>query len=176
MSNPIQIRRYRPTDVDEIHEAVMESHAELSPWMVWCHDDYSRDDTATWVEGRPDAWKNNQEWGFVIVDENDQFLGTVGIHRLDLLNGVGEAGYWVRTSATGRGVASTALLLLCDWVFAEKNFHRVEILAATDNFGSQKVAQKAGAVREGILRERVHFRGERLDIVLFSILNDDSPS
>jgi len=167
----LHIRRYQPGDVDAVYKAVMESKAELSPWMPWCHADYSREDAATWVAGRPGAWERNEEWSFVIVDFRGRLIGACGIHRLDLRNGTGELGYWVRSSMTRGGVATEATRRLCQWAFGEAGLHRLEILTSIDNIASQRVAEKAGGVREGILRERLLLYGRRHDCVLYSILN-----
>jgi RimJ/RimL family protein N-acetyltransferase len=171
MSNQIHIRRYRPEDVDALAEAVLESRAELSPWMPWCHPEYSRQDAVTWVDSRPQAWEQNQENSFLIVDARDRLLGTCGLHHIDLRNHLGEIGYWVRSSATRQGVATQAVRRLCQWAFEEGGFHRIEIVVSVENRASQRVAEKAGGIREGILRERLLLQGRRHDCVLFSILN-----
>jgi ribosomal-protein-serine acetyltransferase len=172
MAVDIQLRPYRPDDIDAVYEAVLESKAELTPWMPWCHAGYSREDAAAWVAGRPDAWARNEEWSFVIVDSAGRLLGACGIHRLDLRNGVGELGYWVRTSATRQGIATEATRQACRWAFAEAGLERIEILAAVENVASQRVAEKAGAVREGRLQGRLLLPDRRHDAVLFAILKD----
>lgn len=173
MRTTTSIRRYRSDDVDAIYSAVIASRSELSPWMPWCHEDYSRHDTVTWVEGRPAAWERNEEWSFLIVDRNDTVVGSCGIHRLDLKNGVGELGYWVQTPSTRQGIATAATLQLCRWAFSERGLRRIEILASVENCASQRVAEKAGGVREGILRQRIWLRGRPHDCVLYSILNGE---
>jgi len=85
----------------------------------------------------------------------------------------GNLGYWVRTSATGRGVASRASRLVARFAFAELGLHRIEILAAVPNIASQRVAEKIGAVREGVLRKRLLIRGEPQDAVMFSLVRED---
>jgi len=50
---------------------------------------------------------------------------------------------------------------------------RIEIVAAVDNIPSQRVAEKAGARREGVLRNRLFINGESLDAVLFSLVPED---
>lgn len=170
MIDGIQLRRYQRDDVDAVYEAVIESRVELAQWMPWCHADYSRGDAVWWVESRPAAWERNEEWSHLIVDGQGRLLGSCGIHRLDLRNGVGELGYWVRTSATGQGVATAATIQLCEWAFREQGLHRIEILAAVENHASQRVAVKAGGVREGILRQRLSLHGHRYDCTLDAIL------
>ncbi len=167
----ITIRGYESSDIDPLYEAVIESREELVPWMPWCTAHYARQDTATWVESRPAAWERNEEWGFVIVSPDGRVLGTCGIHHLDLRNGVGELGYWVRTSATRNGVASAATRQISQWAFREQGLHRLEILASVENIGSQRVAEKVGAVREAILRERLCLFDRRHDAILYSLFN-----
>jgi RimJ/RimL family protein N-acetyltransferase len=82
-------------------------------------------------------------------------------------------GYWVRTSATGHGVATTATRLAARFGFEELGMQRIEIVAALDNIPSQRVAEKSGAKREGVLRRRLLIRGESLDAVLFSLVPED---
>lgn len=173
MSQNILLHRYQPSDIDAIWAAVEESRAELTRWMAWCHDDYSREDARIWVEGRAAAWDANEEWGFIIVDENDRLLGTCGIHRIDLMHRVGELGYWVRTSAAGRGVATQATRQLCEWAFEEKCLRRIEILTDVENLASQRVAIKVGGIYEGTLRNRLLVEGRSHDCMLFAVLSDN---
>jgi RimJ/RimL family protein N-acetyltransferase len=170
MIREIHLRHYEASDVDAVHEAVLESKSELVPWMPWCHAAYSRQDAATWVEGRAGAWQRNENWSFVIVEPDGPLLGTCGVHRLDLANGVGEVGYWVRSSRTCQGIATEATRKLCQWAFAEKGLHRLEIVVSVENVASQRVAEKAGAVREAILRQRLLLHGRRHDAALFAVL------
>jgi ribosomal-protein-serine acetyltransferase len=77
----ISIRRYRVTDVTLVYEAVRESISEISPWLPWCHPDYSMEDSAAWVLSRDEAWANEVEHSFVITDaQTSAFLGTVGLN------------------------------------------------------------------------------------------------
>ena len=173
MNTTTRIRQYRHDDVDGIYSAVIASKPELSLWMPWCHEEYSRFDTVTWVQSRPSAWERNEEWSFLIVDENETVLGGCGIHRLDLKNGVGELGYWVRTQSTRQGIATDATRQLCRWAFAEAGLRRLEILASVENVASQRVASKAGGTREGMLRNRIWLRERPHDCILYSILKGE---
>jgi RimJ/RimL family protein N-acetyltransferase len=170
--NDIRIRRYLTSDVDAIYDAVIESKAELQRWMPWCHADYSREDTVQWVLGREEAWNRKDEFDFVIESGDGRLLGTCGIKRFEWMNRCAEVGYWVRTSATCQGIATDATRQLCQWAFEETDLHRLEILASIENPASIRVAQKAGAVREGILRQRLMLQGRWHDCVLSAVLNE----
>ena len=79
-------------------------------------------------------------------------------------------GYWVRSSRVKHGIATAAALLLADFGFKELKLNRIEILAAVENHASQRVAAKAGAMREGILRNRLLLHGKIHDAVIFSLI------
>lgn len=67
-----------------------------------------------------------------------------------------EVGYWVHPDARSRGVASRATRAVSRWLLTEAGVRRLELLADVDNIASQRVAEKAGFIREGRLRDRVH--------------------
>jgi RimJ/RimL family protein N-acetyltransferase len=50
---------------------------------------------------------------------------------------------------------------------------RIEILAAVGNKASQRVAEKAGAKKEGLLRKRLSIRGQAHDAVMYSLIASD---
>ena len=173
MKQQIQIRRYQPEDVRKVYEAVRESVDRLSPWMDWCRADYSMEDATYWVESRETAWNAKAAFSFLIANQHGKILGACGLNRIDHVNETANLGYWVRSSEVGRGVATAAVVWLCELAFGELNLHRLEIVASVDNDASQRVAEKAGAVREGVLRERLLVHGEYQNVILYSILKTD---
>jgi RimJ/RimL family protein N-acetyltransferase len=50
---------------------------------------------------------------------------------------------------------------------------RLELTCSPDNVGSQRVAERAGFVREGVLRSHLPYKGARRDSVMFSLLPDE---
>jgi ribosomal-protein-serine acetyltransferase len=100
-------------------------------------------------------------------------LGGVGLNFINRVHQVGNLGYWVRTSAAGQGIATSAARGMARYGFEEVGLHRIEILAAVPNIASQRVAEKAGAVREAVLRNRLLIGGKSQDAVMFSLIPED---
>ena len=170
----ITLRRYRVGDIDSVYEAVRESISELSAWMSWCHPDYSIEETRTWVESQPDKWGKGEEHNFAISYKTKAlYLGGCGLSVIDRGCGIANLGYWVRTSQTNKGIATAATLLLARFAFNELKLNRVELTIAVDNQASLRVADKAGATREGILRNRVIKNDAPSDAVVFSFIPED---
>ena len=138
-----------------------------SPWV----EGFER----TWLERYEQGYEDGTRAGFAIVDEADgAFLGLAALVRIDREGCEAEAGYIVAPQARGRGIAARALRLLTDWAVEELELERVELRITADNFASIRVAERAGFVREGVLRS-VHFKqGLRTDLAVYSRLAGDS--
>jgi RimJ/RimL family protein N-acetyltransferase len=173
----ILIRPHQMEDAQPCFEAIIESMDELMPWMFWCHADLVFSEIEGWVESRSQAWLNDTDYDFAILDcDQGAFIGNCGLVRVDLQNRRAELGYWIRTSQTRQGFATQASRLALQFAFEVLNLNRIEILIATDNKNSQKVAEKLGAKQEGILRQRLNIHDTFRDAYLYSIIADDPKS
>ena len=170
----ILVRQYRPTDVNRLYEAVRESIPEVSLWLPWCHADYSIEESKTWIESQSNAWETGTEYNLAITDSKGGFfLGGCGLNNISHTDRVANLGYWVRSSRTRQGVATTAALLLARFGFRKLKLNRIEITIAVGNEVSQRVAERIGAAREGVLRNRLVVRDKVYDAVVYSLIPQD---
>jgi RimJ/RimL family protein N-acetyltransferase len=107
-----------------------------------------------------------------IVDASDpgKVWGGTSFYDVDLDEDRASVGYWVAHGARGRGVATRTLRLMAGWGFTHLGLARLELTCGPDNVASQRVAEKCGFVREGVLRSHMRFKGGRRDTVVFSLL------
>jgi ribosomal-protein-serine acetyltransferase len=172
----IRLRPYREEDAQGLYEAVRESIGEMQPWMPWCHADYSIEESREWLATRDEEQERGADFGFRISDvRSDRQLGGVGLNQFNA-HRAANLGYWIRTSAVGQGVATRAARLVARFGFEELKLLRLEIVAAVGNLASQRVAEKVGAVREGIMRKGLLIRGTAHDAVLTSLVEEDMKS
>jgi len=170
----ILVRTYREEDASALYEAARESIAELSVWLPWCHENYSIEESREFIGTRAKTAADGEWYSFGIFEkESGKFLGGVGLNFINRVHQMANLGYWVRTSAAGRGIATDATRLVARFGFEQLGLHRIEIVVAVPNIASQRVAEKVGAVREGVLRRRLLIRGESQDAVLFSLIPED---
>jgi ribosomal-protein-serine acetyltransferase len=167
----IMLRPYRKEDTEANYKAIRESLAELSPWLPFAHKDYSIRETREWVKKQPKEWKKGISYDFGIFDAKDgTLLGGCGLNRVQKVNRSANLGYWVRTSRTGEGTAGAAARLLVKWGFEALKLVRIEILVASDNARSLRAAEKAGAKREGVLRNKLTLHEKTHDAVMHSLI------
>jgi len=170
----IFVRPIRLDDAEALFEAAHESIPEVSQWLPWCHQNYAIEETREFLASRVNPVNSEEAYSFGIFDKSgERFLGGVGLNFFNRVHQMANLGYWVRTSETGRGIASRATRLVARFGFAELGLQRIEIIAAVGNVASQRVAEKAGAVRECVARKRLLINGEQLDAVVFSLLRED---
>jgi len=107
------------------------------------------------------------------IESAGRLVGVIDLKHVNWAYRVAEVGYWVAPWARGRGVASRSTRALSEWAISDHGFERVELFAATGNIGSQRAAEKAGFVREGVARNAGYVHDGRVDLVLFSLVPDD---
>jgi ribosomal-protein-serine acetyltransferase len=170
----ILLRPYRMSDVEPLHEAVHESIADLSKWFPWCHAEHSLEESRRFVETRSEAWEAGRDYGFAVFDyRGGRYIGNCSLFEVRAGDKTASASYWVRTSQTNGGIATAALRLLAEFGFNELRLNRIEIIVATENRASLRVAEKSGAKREGVLRNRFPVGGRVHDAVMFSLIPQD---
>lgn len=166
----IVVRPHRPEDAEPLRAAVLESVGELGPWMPWCHPGYSQAEAHEWVTSCERKFREGTEFEFVISNPAGDFLGVCGLNSINEVYRLANLGYWLRTSATGRGIATVAVRQVIEFAFRRANLGRLEIVCAVGNKRSQRVAEKVGALREAVLHDRLVLHGQAHDAVLYAVL------
>jgi RimJ/RimL family protein N-acetyltransferase len=123
----------------------------------------------------PRRWASSKDAEFVIADvAHAEPLGLVSLRIADQDPGLAAIGYWLRPEARGRGAATVAVQLVARWAFSELGVQRLELTTAPENVASQRVAERAGFTREGVLRGLQATKNDgRQDTVIFSLLPSD---
>lgn len=84
-----------------------------------------------------------------------------------------EIGYYMILSERKKGYCTEAVSLFIDFLFLLQSIERIQATTDSRNTASQKVLEKAGFTKEGIIRKMVFMKGEWVNISLFSILREE---
>jgi RimJ/RimL family protein N-acetyltransferase len=138
---------------------------------------YSLADAHEFIERCRRGWLTGDSTNFAIFVEGiEGATGGLGVHWNEREHGVAEVGYWVAADARGRGVATAATRLAARWACeAAQDLERLQLRADEQNVASNRVAEKAGFTREGVIRSsRYNARLERrVDFVMWSLLRGE---
>jgi RimJ/RimL family protein N-acetyltransferase len=114
------------------------------------------------------------ELAVVAAADADVVLGAAGLVRIDWDHEQAEVGYWTAAEGRGRGVATRAVRLLTAWAFRELPLARLQLMPFIGNEASERVAERAGYRREGVLRSFHVSKNGLADVVMFARLRADA--
>jgi RimJ/RimL family protein N-acetyltransferase len=148
------VRPWQPDDAAAVFQAYQDP--AIQRWHVRRMTDLA--EASSWIDSWPSRWRQETgaDWA---VTADSRVIGRVGIKRLDLWEGNAKLAYWVIPAARGRNTAVRAVAAVSSWSFDVLGLHRLELLHATDNQASCRVAANALFPAEGTLRQR----GRHLD-------------
>lgn len=171
------LRSFHPGDGAQMTEAKNASYDHLKQFMIWAKpsqsvaagEQYCREVRGRWLLATDFAigiWSPGE----------DRLLGGAGYHLREgaLELGNAEIGMWIRGDAAGQGLGTRALRALLRWGFTEWPWQRLSWRCSSANVASQRVAEKAGLRREGVLRSlAIDADGQRRDTLCYAMLRDD---
>jgi RimJ/RimL family protein N-acetyltransferase len=134
----------------------------LTPWPAYRRD---YEETGFW----------GKDYGRMVIAAKDgEILGQIAYFQpapyLDAL----EIAYIIlKPERRGQGVMSEALRLFCGYLFETRKMNRLQLTVVPGNVASQRVAEKAGFQREGLLRGTVFLHGRNQDMQMFALLRDE---
>lgn len=159
-------------DAADILHAVRASLDHLRPWMQWALGDVERGDVEQFI----DRVESGDEHSFAIRTRHDgRFLGTCALNRVDRHHRTANLGFWLRSDATGKGVATRAARLVLIHGLTTMGLERIEVLVPVVNHPSLRVARRLGLVPEGDRRSALRIDDERHDARAFVAFTDDLP-
>jgi RimJ/RimL family protein N-acetyltransferase len=127
----------------------------------------------TWLGFYESGWREGTRAGFAVETHDGEFLGLGMFVRLESEGRQGEIGYVIGPAARGRGIATRTLRLLTDWGFSQLELERIELWIDVTNPASERVAERIGYVREGVLRSYWFKEDIRCDFGVWSRLRSD---
>ncbi len=168
----VRVRRLREDDLQPMVEALQDP--EISSWVHQIPFPYSEADGRLFLDLAAREWQ--QRAGAHLAIEHATFggfCGMIALNRLDHLYLSAWIGYWVAADHRGQSLATQAARIVVRWAFESVGAERLSLTAEPENVASQRVAEKCGFVREGVMRMAVRGRRGRNDSVLFSLLPSD---
>jgi RimJ/RimL family protein N-acetyltransferase len=138
---------------------------------------FSDEQGRAWITAQHKLLDESRGWTFAIVDrKTSEAVGGIGIvYRHP--PGTAEPGAWVIADKRNGGVAERATRLLCFWVLTnETGIERIQATVEPWNLASQRVLEKVGFTREGLLRSYASWHGSRQDALLYSLIRSDVPT
>lgn len=110
----------------------------------------------------------------VVLKENNQLIGDIGIHFLDTAdNRQVEVGFTLNKLFRGKGYATEALAHVLSYLFNDLDKHRIIASIDPNNLDSIKVVEKLGFRKEAHFKKCILINREWTDDLVFAILGEE---
>jgi [ribosomal protein S5]-alanine N-acetyltransferase len=164
----VTIRKATPADVDFLVE--LTGHEDVEPFLS-ARRATTREELLEEVER---SEREPDDFGRFIVELDGARAGVMGFSVGNKRSRVARlSGLAIHPDFRGRRVSDEAARLLQRHLMADLGYHRLELEIYGFNERAMRHAERAGFVREGVLRSVVEVKGRRWTQVMHSLLPED---
>lgn len=152
------------------------------PMLEWMHDeelvrhfaanfaDKTVSDCEAFIRAAAED-EHNRNWA--ICNEEDEYLGTVSLKRIDRKNGTAEYAIAMRKCALGTGASHYGTREVLKIAFEELGLNRVYLNVLEENVRANRFYEKIGFVYEGTFREHLYVNGAYRNLKWFALTKRD---
>lgn len=110
----------------------------------------------------------------IVEKKTNKPIGQTGFFRIDYISraaifylAILDPAHW------SKGYGTEATQLMVDYAFKTLNLNRIQLHVCAENTSAIKIYQRAGFIKEGILRQAMYRQGNFVDFWVMGILRDD---
>ena len=167
----VGLREFRTSDVAMVQDLATDPYLPLIGSLPPYADET---EALEYIDRQRGRLVEGAGFSFVIADaDTDEALGGIGLWLWNASHGRASVGYSVAPRARGRRAAAEAMVAVTEFAWTLPELFRLEAFIEPDNPASLRTAEKAGYVREGVLRSYMEFGGTRRDMAVYARLRDE---
>ncbi|MCH4823368.1 GNAT family N-acetyltransferase [Gramella lutea] len=123
-------------------------------------------------------WYSNLEksksgmWWAIRFKDSKKFCGAIGFNDYHDEHKKAEIGFWLFPEYWGKGIIKEAGKEIIQYLFSEKEIHRLEAYVEAGNKNSSRVLEKLGFNFEGRMIDSEIKNGKYISVDLYALLND----
>lgn len=109
---------------------------------------------------------------FAVVNDSDEYLGTVSLKNISKVNKCAEYAIVVRSIARGTGVAKVATENIIDYAFHTLKLHKVYLNVLEKNERARHFYEKCGFEYEGTAKDAIMLNGNYESLAWYGKINN----
>ena len=118
-------------------------------------------------------WQMNQDFTYTIMKLDNTIMGQISLYNVSFTHYRAEIGIWLGKPFQNLGYGIKSLKLLVNFSFNDFLMNRLQAHMFINNPASQKLFQKAGFQKEGILRDFVKKKEQFISVYTYSFLKSE---
>lgn len=171
----ISLRVIRMRDHRKLEQELLASRSWLRPWEATSPYAPTSFDVRGMIRSLLRSYDDQTGMPFVI-EYRGRIVGQLNVANI-LHGSVSSAmiGYWVASDVAGKGIVTTAVALVTDYMFNVIGLHRIEVAIRPENASSLRVVEKLGFRYEGFKHRYIHINGDWRDHMIFALVREEVP-
>lgn len=168
-SSTVGLRAWKTADLSAVVAAWQDP--SIARFSAAVPAPFTLSDARDWLSSQGAARQAGSRLELAIVPAESRVpCGAITLSSVERKHARAMLSYWLTPEGRGRGLATEAVRLLAGWAFDVLGLVRLEMFIEPDNFASQRVAERCGFTREGLLRSRWVSKGQRRDSIVYGLL------
>lgn len=168
----MKLRKLEEKDADAMLEWMHDS--EIQKYFQTDMKNRDRKEVLEFIKKAKIVAVHNESIHYAIVNEYDEYLGTISLKNMNLVSRNAEYAISLRRMAQGHGIAASATKKLLYIAFNELNLERVYLNVLSDNIRAIHLYEKCGFVYEGEFRKHLLLKGEFKTLRWYGILKEEN--
>ena len=126
-----------------------------------------------WKDFIGDGFDKNGKIKLTIETLDGLNIGGINLSWIDERHGAFGVGLHINREYRGQGYGTSAMKILLDYAFNERRLHKFQTFVIEGNIASEKMLQKLGCVKEGVIRESIFHKGRYWDEIHYGLLANE---
>lgn len=169
----LRLRPLQEADIDALIQIA--GDRRIADGTISVPHPFDRNAAVDFIQALERGRATGERFGFAVClgEGEGRLVGYAGLHHVDVDHAEAELSFWIGAAHEGRGYVREAGERLIRYAFDELGLNRVCAFHMRRNAGSERVLERLGFQREGLLRQRVRKWGVFEDVVVWSRLRGD---
>ncbi len=164
-----------PFCADDAEDCLLNWAADPNVFRWISMEVQSQKEIEEWLAGAEKVYNSLETYYWAIVEKvSGKVIGEIYVDDFSNRNNRCEVSWKIGSEFWGRGYTTEAAHAILQFLLKEVGLHRIQAKCCVKNTASERVMQKLGMQKEGILRDYFLGKGGNYeDIVMYSYLNEE---
>lgn len=165
----------RPFRLEDAESCVRNWAADPKVYRYISQEAQTAKDVYDWLSTADEAYASPETYYWAIVEKSKgEVIGEIFVDDFGSRNRWCELDWKIGRAFWGQGYAAEAAAAVIQYLFCQVGFHRIQAKCCVENSASERVMQKAGMTKEGILRGYFDAKdGRWRDVAMYAVLSSD---
>ena len=168
--------RLRPSTMDDWREPYYNLFDNEARFLLQSEIELPFDEQIAeqrWKKSLEDGFDKNGRIRLTIETLDGINIGGLNLNSIDERNGTFSIGMQINREYRGKGYGTSAMMVLLDYAFNERRLHKYQGHIIEGNIASEKMLQKLGCVKEGIIRGTTYHKGKYWNEIHYGLFAEE---